>query len=124
MHCYKPRKPTDLISMTHHSRVFKSASAFASHVHDLHKEIRKKIRESNAHYKSHTDLHHMHLKFNEDDSVMIRIRPERFPSGTIKKLHTRRQVLIKVSKKLIQMPMSLIYLQILGLVRYLIFRTL
>jgi len=35
---YKPRKPIDLIPMTH-LRVSESASAFASHTHELHKEI-------------------------------------------------------------------------------------
>ena len=57
--------------MTHHPRI--SESAFASHVHDLHKEIYKKIQESNAYYKSHINLHRRHLEFNEGDSVMIRI---------------------------------------------------
>ena len=63
--------------MTHHPRV--SESAFASHVHDLHKGISKKIQYNNAHYKSHIDLNHKHLEFNEDDSVMIQIRPKQFP---------------------------------------------
>ena len=40
---YKPRKPINLIPMTHHLRIFESVFAFASHVHDLHKEINKKI---------------------------------------------------------------------------------
>jgi len=43
--------------MIQHPRVFESTSAFKSHIHDLHKEINKKIQESNAHYKSHDDLH-------------------------------------------------------------------
>ena len=43
VHSYKPRKLINLIPMTHHSRAFESAFAFASHDHDLHKEIRKKI---------------------------------------------------------------------------------
>jgi len=40
---YKSRKPIDLIPMTQHPRVPESASAFASHIHNLHKEISKKI---------------------------------------------------------------------------------
>jgi len=50
---YKPRKPINLIPMTQHSRVSESPSVFTSHIHDLHKEISKKIQESNAHYKTH-----------------------------------------------------------------------
>jgi len=41
VHGYKPRKHIDLILMTHSLRV--SESAFTSHVHDLHREISKKI---------------------------------------------------------------------------------
>jgi len=57
VHDYKPRKPINLIPMTQHPRVYKSASAFASYIHDLHKKISKKIQESNAQYKSYADLH-------------------------------------------------------------------
>ena len=61
VHGYRPRKLIDLIPITQYSRVFKSASAFASHIYDLHKDINKKIQESNAQYKSYADLHHRHL---------------------------------------------------------------
>jgi len=84
----------------HHPRVSESASVFASHVHDLHKEINKKIQKSNAHYKSQADLHRMHLEFNEDDYVMIQIRSERFPPGTIKKLHAHSAGPYKILKKI------------------------
>jgi len=45
MHDYKSRKPINLNPMTHHSRVSESASAFISHVYDLHKEIARKMQE-------------------------------------------------------------------------------
>ena len=64
--------------MTQHPKVFEYASAFTSHAHDLHKKINKKIQYDNAHYKSHADLHRMHLEFNGGDYVMVRIRPEQF----------------------------------------------
>ena len=63
--------------MAQHPKIFEYASAFASLIDDLHKTISKKIQESDAHYKSHADLHCKHLEFNEGDYVMIRIRPER-----------------------------------------------
>jgi len=71
VHDYKPRKPIDLVPIAQHPKVSESASAFASHIHDLHKEISKKIQESNAQYKSYADLHRRHLEFKEGDYVMI-----------------------------------------------------
>ena len=65
VHDYKPRKHIDLIIMKHHPRVSEFASVFTSHVHGLHKEIRKKIQESNTHYKFHADLHLRHPEFIE-----------------------------------------------------------
>jgi len=99
VHGYKPKKPIDLILMTQHPRLSESASAFASYIHDLHKEINKKIQESNAQYKSYAELHHRHLEFNENDYVMVRIRPERFPPGAVKKLTARSAGPFKIFKK-------------------------
>jgi len=36
---FRPRQPIDLIPMADHCKVSESASAFASHVHELFKEI-------------------------------------------------------------------------------------
>ena len=46
----------------------------------------KKIQVSNSQYKIHADIHRRHAEFQVGDYVMIRIRPERFPSRTVKKL--------------------------------------
>ena len=100
VHGYKPKKSIDLIFMTQHPRVSESTSAFASHIHDLHKEISKKIQESNAQYISYVDLHRMHLEFNEGDYIMIQIRPERFPPGAVKKLTARSAGPFKIHKKI------------------------
>ena len=86
MHGYTPRKPLDLLPMSPNVRIFESAEAFARHIHDLHNKIRKKIQASNSQYKIHADIHRHHAEFRVGDYIMIRIRPERFPSGTIKKL--------------------------------------
>ena len=44
VHDYCPRQPIDLILMTHHhTRVSKSVASFASHIHELHKEISTQI---------------------------------------------------------------------------------
>ena len=76
VHGYKLKKPIDLIPMTQHPRVSESASAFASHIHDLHKEITKKIQKNKVQYKSYADLHRRHLEFKEGDYVMIQIRSQ------------------------------------------------
>ena len=55
---FQLRQPIDLIPMAHHnSRVSDSVSAFASHIHALHEEIREKIIKNNADYKASADLH-------------------------------------------------------------------
>lgn len=81
VHGYKPRKPLDLLPMSLNARVSESAESFARRIQDLHIEITKQIQASNAQYKLQADLHRRHNEFNVGDYVMIRIRPERFPSG-------------------------------------------
>ena len=86
VHGYTPRKPLDLLPMSPQVRISESAEVFARHIHDLHNEIRKKIQASNSQYKIHADTYRRHAKFQVGDYVMIRIRPKRFPFGTLKKL--------------------------------------
>ena len=100
VHGYTPRRPLDLLPMSLHDRVSMSAVEFASHMHVLHKEINKRIHASNLKYKTQANLHRHHLDFDVGDYVMIRIRPERYPSGTIKKLQARSAGPFKVLKKL------------------------
>ena len=51
-------------------------------------------------HKLRADLHLYHVEFKIGDYVMIRIRPERFPTGTLSKLHSHSagpfQILQKV----------------------------
>ena len=55
----------------------------------LHEEIRKKIMKNNVDYKNSADSHRRLRTFNVSDYVMVRMRPERFPLRTVKKLHAR-----------------------------------
>jgi len=94
-------QPVDLIPMAHHhSRVSDSASAFASHIRALHEEIRENIIENTADYKTSADLHRRLRTFNVGDYVMVRMRPERFPLGTVKKLHALSAWPFKIFKKI------------------------
>ena len=43
---------------------------------------------NNIDYKASVDLHCKLRTFNVGDYVMVRMRPEGFPLGTVKKLHT------------------------------------
>jgi len=85
--------------MFDHIRASDSASLFASHVHDLHKEVMNKLAQSNANYKLRADVRKRLKTFNIGDYVMVRIRPERFPLGTIKKLHARGAGLFQIFKE-------------------------
>ena len=101
VNCFKPRQPVDLIFIAHHHfRVSNSASAFASHIRALHEGIREKIMKNNADYKASADLHHRLRTFNVRDYMMVRMRPERFPPGTVKKLHARSAEPFKILKKI------------------------
>ena len=97
---YRPRQPIDLIPVADHYRASESALSFASHIHELHKEINNKINESNADYKLRADVKKRFKVFNVDDYVMVRIHPERFPPGTFKKLHARSAGPFKILEKL------------------------
>ena len=97
VHGYQPRQPIDLISMApHHTRMSESAPSLASHIHDLHKEIQK----NNANYKAYADLHKKAHEFNVGDYVVVLIRPEQYPPGTVKKLHACSARPFKILKKI------------------------
>ena len=85
--------------MSLHARVSESAESFTRRIQDLHIEITKQIQASNAQYKLQADLHRRHNEFNVGDYVMIRIRPERFPSGANRKLHARSAGPFKVLQR-------------------------
>ena len=65
------------------------ASIFAHHIHDLHAVIRRKIALSNDSYKHSADMRRRAANFEVGDFVMARIRPERLPKNSLKKLHAR-----------------------------------
>ncbi len=100
VHGYKPRKPVDLIPLPSHARVSETAESYAQHVRDLHNEISKKIDMSNKAYAQAANRHKRAKEFIEGDYVMIRLKPERFPPGTMKKLHARSAGPFRILKKI------------------------
>ena len=97
---FRPKQPIDLIPMSDHIRASNFTSSFASHVHDLHKEVMDKIAQSNANYKLRADVRKRFKTFNVGDYVNIRIRPEQILPGTVKKLHARSSDPFQILKKL------------------------
>ena len=88
VHGYQLRQPIDLILMApHHTRTSESAASFASLINDLHKEICNQIQKIYTNYKAYANLYKKAHEFNVGDYVMVRICPERYPPGTVKKLH-------------------------------------
>ena len=83
---HKPRTPIDLIPMSPLHRASESVELFAHRMSELHKTISKQITISNSKYKSIADTHRRYKCFEVGDFVMIRLRPERFSTGTFRKL--------------------------------------
>ena len=81
VHGYKPRTPIDLIPMSPLHKVFESVESFAQHMHDLYKTICDQLNATNLKYKNLADKHRRVQNFEIGDYVMVRLRPERFPSG-------------------------------------------
>ncbi|KAL6567804.1 hypothetical protein OROGR_001472 [Orobanche gracilis] len=59
-----------------------------------------KIAQSNANYKLAADLHRTKWEFKEDDFVIVRIRLERFPKHSSKKLFARASGPFRIIKRL------------------------
>ncbi|KAI0519396.1 hypothetical protein KFK09_006842 [Dendrobium nobile] len=76
------------------------AFSFALHLHDFHKDIAQQIEKNNPEYKLHADLKRRFKTFEDGDFVMVRIRPEQFPPGTVKKLHAKSAGHFKILKKI------------------------
>ena len=99
VHGYKPNRPLDLIPLPNHSRVSESAESFAQHIKHLHHDISQRLNSTNELYKKLANSQKRDKGFTEGDYVMIRLKPERFPPGTVRKLHARGAGPFKVLKK-------------------------
>ena len=100
IHGYKPKRPIDLILLPSHARVSESVESYAQHIKELHKEISKKIQMSNEVYRHMANSRKRTKEFNKGDSIMIKLRLERFSLETMKKLYARRAGPFKIIKKI------------------------
>ena len=94
------RKPIDLVPLLMEAWPSVEAYAFSKHIHDLHVDVWRKIALSNENYNAHADLKRKFVDFKEGDMVMVRIRPEWYPKGTYKKLHSKNVGPYRVLKKI------------------------
>lgn len=81
-------------------RVSVGAEDFVAHLQSIHAEVRRQIALHNDRYKLRVDNHKRHVEFQPGDLVLVHLQPERFPKGSIHKLHPRKAGPFKVLKRL------------------------
>lgn len=58
----------------------------AEHIKKIHKQVRKKLEQSDKQYKKVADKHRRHMEFKEGDFLWINMPKERSPRGKHVKL--------------------------------------
>ena len=84
-----PNCPLDLVPLPTLDRFSEDAHDMAEHIKKIHKQVRKKLEQSDKQYKEMADKHRRHVEFKEGDLLWINMRKERFPRGKHVKLHDR-----------------------------------
>ncbi|KAK8947266.1 hypothetical protein KSP39_PZI006860 [Platanthera zijinensis] len=100
VHGYKAPVPLDLIPLPPSYKSSQFAQDFASHIHDLHKHINETLSTKYASYQANANAHKRVSHLKVGDLVMVRLIPERLPTGTLKKLADRRAGPFRLIKKL------------------------
>ncbi|KAK8916805.1 hypothetical protein KSP39_PZI022608 [Platanthera zijinensis] len=100
VHGHTARVPLDLTPLPHTFRTSQFAHEYALHLHDLHKEIERKLHSTYDLYATQANKHKRATSFKVDDLVMVRLNPDRLPSGTVKKLADRRTGPFRVVKRI------------------------
>jgi len=70
-----------------------------AHLHELNDHNTKQMRINIYNYQSTAEFHKRLQELVIDDEVLIRVLPEWFPLGILKRLHTRRKGPYKVLRR-------------------------
>ncbi|KAG6778073.1 hypothetical protein POTOM_017918 [Populus tomentosa] len=73
---------------------------FSEYMKDVHTEVRRRLSLSTESYAASANARRKDRQFNNGDMVLVRLKPERFPSGSFTKLNARRAGPFHVIKKL------------------------
>jgi len=71
----------------------------APHLYELHDHNTRQMTINKYNYQSVVESHKQLQKLVIGEDVLIRVHPEGFTMGTLKKLHTRRKGSIKVLRR-------------------------
>ncbi|KAK8944242.1 hypothetical protein KSP39_PZI007782 [Platanthera zijinensis] len=104
VHGYKAPVPLDLVSLPPMYKASQFAQSFAQHIHDLHARIQATLTTQYDSYQAHANLHRRVSNFKIGDLVLVRLVPERLPTGTVKKLAPKRAGPFRIIKKTFLTP--------------------
>jgi hypothetical protein len=115
-----PRAPIDLMPLPSSEKLNFDAKQRAELMLKMQETIEENIERMNAKYKISGEKGRKQLDFEPGDLVWLHLRKERFPDLRKSKLMPRAEGPLKIIERLMRMHISLICLQILGLVPHLI----
>ena len=95
-----PNLPIDLLPLPNLGAGSTEAVTFATDLTALHQQVRARLTEYNTKVKSTVDEHRRAREFQEEDMVMIRLRPERYAMENAYKLHPRAAGPYKVRRNI------------------------
>jgi hypothetical protein len=114
-----PRSPIDLMPLPTSEKLNFDAKQRAELMLKLHETTKENIKCMNAKYKSAGDKGRRKMIFEPRDLVWLHLRKDRFLELRKSKLMPRVARPFKVLQRINEMHISLIFLQILGLVPHL-----
>ena len=85
-----PKHALDLVALLKLPGASQVAKNMADHIQATQKEVRYKLKATNAKYKEAADKKRHEKIFNFGDLVLVYLRKERFPVGTYNKLKDKK----------------------------------